>query len=71
MTRLVSVPFRGGQVDVVVDKDGGYEPDTNAHEIEWHFYGLDGAAHDALAITDKEEQAIYAALAERNYDDSD
>lgn len=60
--RFCTVDFRGQQMDVTIDHDGGYEPDTNAHEIDWHFTGLDADAHDALQITPEEDQAIYDQL---------
>lgn len=69
MGRLVSVAFRGDDRDVEIDHNGGYEPDTDAHVIEWHFYGLTPEEHDALQITDDEEQAIYEELAVNSGDD--
>lgn len=63
MPRFQTVTLRGEPRDVVVDRDHGYEPDTNAHEIEWHFEGLTPDEHDALALTDAEEDSIYQQLA--------
>lgn len=60
---FASVDFRGEKRDVTVDHDGGYEWDTNAHEIEWHFTGLTAEQHDELKITDEEEDSIYVQLA--------
>lgn len=60
--RFCTVDFRGEQMDVTIDHDSGYEPDTNAHDIDWHFTGMDAAAHDALQITPEEDQAIYDEL---------
>ena len=57
-----SVKFRGEDRDVIIDFDGGYESDTNAHVIEWHFADLTPEEHDALELTDEEEQAIYEQL---------
>ncbi len=57
-----TVDFRGERVGVIVDHDGGYEPDTNAHDIEWHFDGVSPEEHDALKLTDEEESAIYIYL---------
>lgn len=71
MGKLVSVTFRGEEVDVGIDHDGGYESDTNCHVIEWHFYGKTPEEHDALNITDAEEQAIYEALVERSWQDDE
>lgn len=62
MGRLVSVKFRGEDRDVEIDHDGGYEADTNAHVIEWHFRGLSLDDHGALGITHDEEQAVYDQL---------
>lgn len=59
---LRTVQFRGESLDVEITHDGGYEPDTNAHVIEWQFYGLSPEKHDALQITDEEEQSIYEQL---------
>lgn len=68
-----SVTFRGEERDVVIDRASGYDPETNASEIEWHFDGLSPAEHDALAITDDEEQSIFEQIAtcldERSGDD--
>lgn len=60
------VQFRGREVEVVVDFDGGYEPDTNAHVIEWHFEGLTPEEHEALGVTDEEDQQIYEQLSRRS-----
>lgn len=68
MGRLQSVDFRGEECDVEVDHDGGYEPDTNAHEIEWHFFGLSPEQHEALNLTEAEEQSIYDQLCESSDD---
>jgi broad-specificity NMP kinase len=68
MGRLCTVKFRGEDVDVEIDHDGGYESDTNCHVIEWHFCGKTPAEHEALAVTEAEEQAIYEQLVERSYD---
>lgn len=59
---LVSVQFRGEERDVEIDHDHGFEPDTNAHEIEWHFYGLTPEQHAALEMTTEEEEAIFLQL---------
>lgn len=63
MKRATEVQFRGKSVGVVVDRDGGYEPDTNAHVIEWHFEDMTPEQHDALQMTDDEEQSVYEQLA--------
>jgi len=68
----VSVKFRGAEHDVEIDADHGYESDTNAHVIEWHFVGLSADDHEALKLTDDEENAIHLQLAEysEEYDPS-
>lgn len=68
MGRLVSVTFRGEELDVEIEHDGGYESDTNAHVIEWHFYRMTAEHHEALKITETEEQAIYEQLVEASRD---
>ena len=65
------VIFRGEEVDVEVDVDGGYEPDTGAHVIEWHFYGLTPEQNDALNITEDEELSVYEQLVVKSGDDDD
>lgn len=61
---MYTIELRGVEYDAVIDVNGGYEPDTNAHEIEWHFEGMTPVEHDALGLTDEEEQSIYEQLAE-------
>ena len=68
MVRHTTVKFRGESWDVVVDHDGGYEPDTGAHEIDWHFDGLDAEAHARLNLTDMEEQGILDQLYEQSWE---
>ena len=65
---MTSVLFRGESWDVEIDSDGGYEPDTNAHDIQWHFADLDSDAYDALNMTADEEQSIYEQLCMRERD---
>lgn len=69
--RTYEIEFRGETRVVVVDRDYGYEPDTNAHEIEWHFEGVTPIEHDALAVTAEEEAAIHAKLCEYGWDGDD
>lgn len=64
MGRLISVKFRGEERDVVVDHDTGYDHSTNTHDIDWHFVGVGPDAHEALKITDEEEQSIFDQLLE-------
>lgn len=63
MARKFDYEFRGEDRVIVVDN---YENDydTNALDVEWHFEGLTPEEYDALAITDKEEDAIVEAIGE-------
>jgi len=65
---IASVTFRGERIDVEIFHDGGYEPDTNAHEIEWSFYGMTPEQVEALNVTPEEEDAIYCELCETSND---
>jgi len=55
---LTSVTIRGQQFDVKYH-DHGWEPDTNAHDIDWDFIDVD-APKD---LTTEEEEEIYLQLA--------
>ena len=59
--RIVSVTVRGQEYDVMIDKDGGYEPDTNAHDVDWHFCDADGLEN---TLTDDELESVYQQLLE-------
>ena len=65
MARLWSIKFRGDEWEAVVDGKIGSEGPT-----DWHFYGLDPAAHDALKITDAEDDSIIQQLREAWLDDA-
>lgn len=56
-----TIDFRGERVDVEYT-DHGYEPDTNAHVIDWDF-GTGSPLNEA-ELTDEEEQSIYKQLLE-------
>lgn len=58
-----SVTLRGQEWDVEY-RDYGWEPDTNAHEIDWDFTEPD-APKD---ITAEEEEAVYLQLQQRGHD---
>lgn len=64
MGRLVSVTFRGGEHDVHVTSQ------KHPNEPEWRFYGLTTEQHDALAITDAEDNAITQQVWDALYDDA-
>ena len=61
--------FRGEERVVVID---AYDVDhsVNAVECEWHFEDVTPEQHDALAVTDVEEQAIIDAI-DRHIQDAD
>lgn len=61
------VIFRGGSYQVEY-KDFGYEPDTNAHVIEWSF--VDKELQD-FEMTDEEEQQIYMQILNNGDKDND
>lgn len=65
---LHGVKFRGQEVDVEVWKSGGYEPDTNAWDIEWVFCDNE---LNGIELTDEEEQSIYEQLCESLRDTHD
>jgi hypothetical protein len=60
----MTVTVRGKEYEVTIDHDGGYEEDTNAHVIEWHFDDLTPAEHNKLNLSDDEEQSIFEQLRE-------
>ncbi len=71
-----SVKFRGGDIDIRIIHNGGYEHDTGAHEVEWTFDGMTPVEIEALNLTDEEDQAItdqiYEVLNDPHfYDESD
>lgn len=62
----IFITFRGEpDVEVEIDRDYGYEPDTGAHDIEWHF--ADDKFVDVVC-TDAEEQEIFEACARAGMD---
>lgn len=68
---LASIKFRGAEHDVEFT-DHGYEPDTNAHDIDWRF--LEDSLNET-DLSDADLQAIYDQLyeiaREREYYDGD
>lgn len=68
--RTTSIQFRGESVDVKFT-DHGYEPDTNAHGIDWEFVDLDVpdfSYEEEIAVLDQ----IYAIVNDPHYyDESD
>lgn len=58
--RTTSVDFRGESVDIRY-RDYGYEPDTNAHDIDWEF-----VEEPDPPATEAEEEAIYIELVRRS-----
>lgn len=57
---ITSITFRGAEHDVEFT-DHGYEPDTNAHDIDWRF--VEGALNE-IDLSDDDLQAIYDQLYE-------
>ena len=57
MSRLLSVTLRGEERYVRVVRDHGYEPDTNAHDVDWHFLRPPDPPP-----TDEEEQSVYEQI---------
>ena len=66
--RRTTIKLRVQEMDVEIEHDSGYEPDTNSHEIEWRFSGLTQDEHNALQLTASEEDAIFIQLSELEYD---
>jgi len=59
------IKFEGDEVEIVIDRDHGYEPDTNAHEIDWHFV----KEHlNRIWLTEEQHQSIYTQIIERGED---
>lgn len=58
MSRIVSVKLREQEFDVCIDHDGGYEHDTGAHDIDWHFIDKP----DGPDLTHEEESEILDQL---------
>lgn len=51
------INFRGFEdVEIVIDADHGYEWDTGAHDIDWHF---DDDRLADVELTEAEEQLIF------------
>lgn len=61
MTMVTTVKFRGEDVDVVID-EYEVEYDTNCCIVEWHFADVLPVDHDALNVTDAEEDEIIEAI---------
>ena len=59
---ITSVSLRGEEFDVQYH-DHGWEPDTNAHDIDWEFVD----ANAPQDLTDEEQDDIYRQLAEMEY----
>lgn len=64
----IVVSFRGERRDVVVDRVDD-DPETNYFSAEWRFDGLSPEDHDALSITDEEEEAILSVIAAARWED--
>ncbi len=66
--RHVTVEIRGFQFEVLITKDHGYEPDVNAHEVEWKFDDVSPEGNLTPEEEDSVMQQIYKAL-EDSWDD--
>ena len=60
---ITSVTVRNQEWDVKYN-DHGWEPDTNAHEIDWEFVDKDAPSD----LTAEEDEAIYLQLARIGYE---
>jgi len=60
MGKTISVNVRGQQFDVEITRDHGYEPDTNAHEVEWEFVDMGRALQSTL--TDAEINLVMSQI---------
>lgn len=68
---IISIRFRDEEHDVRITHNGGYEPDTNAHDISWEWVDNE---MNKIELTANEEQLIYDQLiqiTEENYCDED
>jgi hypothetical protein len=60
MSRSFFVTFRGQEdVEVVIDRDYGDDPDTGSWEVDWHF--ADDSFKD-LELTQAELDALYERI---------
>jgi len=50
---MFGVTLRNREYDIEVTSDGGYEPDTGAWEIEWHFVDK-----PPFELTDDEDELV-------------
>lgn len=62
---ITSVKFRDEWHDVRITHDGGYEPDTDAHVIDWEW--ADDAMNQ-IELTVDEEQSIQDQLEQFSYE---
>lgn len=66
---ITSILFRDEKHDIEITHNGGYEPDTNAHDISWEWVEDE---MNKLNLTANEEQLIYeqlVAITEGDYAD--
>lgn len=55
MSRSFTYYLNSLEIEVVIVRDHGYEPDTNAHEVDWHTI-------PEITLTDQEEDDIMTAI---------
>jgi hypothetical protein len=46
-----------------------YDPETNALDVEWHFEGMTPEEHEALAVTEAEEDDLIEQISRRVEED--
>ncbi len=65
---ITSIRFRDEEHDVIITHDGGYEPDTNSHDISWEWVDDE---MNKIELTANEEQLIYEQLVQITENDTD
>lgn len=59
MGQIMTVKLRGQDLEIEITHDGGYEPDTNAHEVEYEPRSITVEEYNAMGVTAEEEMSIY------------
>lgn len=64
---ITSIRFRGEEHDIEITHNGGYEEDTNAHDVSWEWVEDE---MNKIQLREDEEQFIYDQIYEiLNQDD--
>ena len=66
MSQTIHITFRGEKDVLIGYEDHGYEPDTNAHDIDWWFE--DERFKGDPNVTDEEEDAVLDLLYSMSYE---